>query len=212
MYFSRNMLSIFISAFFLVPYSFIANFIPVAVASPYDDAIAYVQESGIMQGDASGFAAERTMNRAELIKIVAASKYDAAVIEKCIASYQEKNYWYVYFKDVSTDAWYAPYVCVAQQVGLIQGYPDHTLHPEQPVSFVEAAKILLRTLDIPDDTAAIPWYKPFVLELEARNAIPESISGFDAQLKRGEFAEIVYRILNNVDTKPSRKYADLVPA
>ncbi|MFA4891550.1 MAG: hypothetical protein WC604_04380, partial [Candidatus Gracilibacteria bacterium] len=51
-----------------------------------------------------------------------------------------------------------------------------------------------------------PWYKNYVTVLSENGAIPTSISGFGANLTRGEMAEIIYRLEADVKDKPSSTY------
>src|SRR5690606_14971005 len=48
------------------------------------------------------------------------------------------------FKDVPADAWYSKYVSAVHKLGIVQGYADGTLKPQQAITREEAFAILYR--------------------------------------------------------------------
>ncbi len=48
------------------------------------------------------------------------------------------------FKDVSSGAWYYPYVRDLSAAGAVSGYPDGSFHPDDPVTLGAALKLILR--------------------------------------------------------------------
>lgn len=151
-------------------------------------AIEYVHDKGIVEGYQDGnFRPEASINRAEFVKILVKTHYSDSDISLCKDSK---------FTDVPADAWFAPYVCVAQKNHVVDGYPGGTFQPENPILFVEAAKILTNTM-LPQENVVEnknTWYEPYVKALSNQRAIPESITGFDAYLTRGEMAQMIYRL------------------
>lgn len=193
---------------FLFPAFAFASFPDVPSNHPNYDSILYVQEQGIVSGyPDKTFHPDQSINRAEFTKIVTLTKYGQAMIDMCGSRAQ--------FSDVPPDAWYIKYVCRAKDSGLITGYPDRTFRPEQNINFVEASKILSLAafnsvnLDLPEDTGG-PWYDIYVRYLTERNAIPVSIASFDHYLTRGEMAEIIYRLKENITTKTSATFGQSV--
>lgn len=173
-----------------------ADFVDVNHSHPYGDAIDYVKAQGIVKGYADGtYKPDKTINRAEFTKIIIEATFPGeAAGEKC-------------FSDVQTE-WFAAYICLAQNKGIIGGYADGTFKPGQNISFVEAAKIIVGAFGYPTDSDDV-WYKPFALSLEGKMAIPNSIASFEHQITRGEMAEIIYRLKSNVTSKASRSYNEL---
>lgn len=51
------------------------------------------------------------------------------------------------FSDVPEDSWYYRFVLAASEMGLINGYPDGTFKPNDPIIRCEACAIMNRTLD-----------------------------------------------------------------
>ncbi|MBI4231671.1 beta-propeller domain-containing protein [Candidatus Peregrinibacteria bacterium] len=145
-------------------------------------AIYYLKDAGVVQGYADGtYKPATTINRAEFLKIL----MEAAALQTGGANC---------FKDVQ-DGWFAPYVCKAAELGLVKGYEDGNFRPAQDISFAEASKIVVNTLEIkPTMTDGSIWYEGFVKALEDLDAIPKTINSFGHYVTRGEMAEIIWRI------------------
>lgn len=155
------------------------------------DAILYMQENGIVQGYNDGtFKPNSQINRAEFVKIALKGMPDFN--EEDLANCKT-----VEFKDLNKSEWYVPYVCLAKNKNIIQGYPDGTFKPGDPIKFTEAAKIIVNSMQLDPEVKVEswePWFKPFVKALEAHFAIPVSIDVFNKQIVRSEMAEMVYRL------------------
>jgi hypothetical protein len=99
------------------------------------------------------------------------------------------------FSDVAQDAWYAYYACIGGMSNVVQGYPDGTFRPAQPVSAVEASKLLIHTFGLSvDQSFSEPWYLPYVQEMEERNAFPPTTTVTSSFLTRGEIAYMLYQL------------------
>ena len=120
-------------------------FSPIQSSHLYKTAIDYLKEQAVVQGYNDGtFRPDNTINRAEFMKIVIGAKYSQDYIGVSSA-------WNC-FSDVHTE-WFAPYICIAKDEGIVSGYPDGAFRPSQNISFVEAAKILAEVygLDFTED-------------------------------------------------------------
>ena len=51
------------------------------------------------------------------------------------------------FSDVSDNYWAAKYIALAEHLGWINGYPDGTFKPSQPITRAEAMKLVNEVLD-----------------------------------------------------------------
>ena len=93
-------------------------------------------ELGIAEGVSENkFAPDTTITRVELTKMVVnAAGYEVPDVA------EETS-----FSDVDLDAWYAPYVEVAEDEGLVEGYSDGTFGVAEEVNRAEALKILLES-------------------------------------------------------------------
>lgn len=112
------------------------------------------------------------------------------------------------FPDITNGVWYQRFVCLAKMKSLIGGYPDGSFKPEQNVSFVEASKILSNAFGFSTSQDAV-WYRPYVGALADRKAIPSTISLFEQKITRGELAEIIYRLKEQVVNRDSKAYSSL---
>ncbi len=165
-------------------------------------AIQWMKENNIVEGyDDGTFKPEKKVNRAEFVKIL---------METISTSEEVKNCTKTTFRDVPNQSWYAPYVCMAQKKGIIQGYPDGTFRPSQNITFPEAAKIVAESLnlDLPKSSAGAIWYEPYIEALSLKKAIPTTISNLQYQLNRGEMAEQIWRIKENITNLSSRRSYD----
>lgn len=170
---------------------------------PNEEAIAYLKQQGIVQGNPDGkYHPEDRINRAAFTKILVESIYSDEEINKCTTSS---------FSDVPTTEWYAKYVCLAAKQKIVSGYPDGTFKPADAINFVEAAKILAEANKITGSVVGTnqEWYAKYVKGLEEKKAIPSSVAFFDEEITRGEMAEMAYRIKANKTDKVSNSYQEL---
>jgi hypothetical protein len=154
-------------------------------------AITYLADQDIVQGYADGtFGPERSINRAEFTKILMGVKSTAEERATCLQSSS-------LFPDVAKSAWYAPYVCVSKERGIVSGYEDGKFRPEQQINYAEAAKIAANaySLSIPPANSYDPrWYGPYAQALSEKNAVPPTVESYDNPLTRGEMSELIYRL------------------
>lgn len=164
------------------------------------DAITYVKESGIVNGYEDGsFMPDKKISRAEFLKIIVASNFSKYVIDNCnIDKYS--------FDDVKKEDWYTKYVCIGKSRNIISGYNGSIFLADKNISFVEASKIIIKSInkDIEEDKNI--WYKNYVIEMEKKGAIPLTIGYFDKIITRGEMAEMMYRIKEGLRNLPSLNY------
>jgi hypothetical protein len=191
----------------------VAPVLAVAAAGPFRDvpvgsdfarAITYARNEDIVGGYPDGtFRPGAAVNRAELTKILIGTMYDASDIADCDTAS-------LTFPDVDPLVWYAPYLCLAAQEGIVSGYPDGSFGGEQLVNVAEASKIIARSFFEGDWSTTDPWYAAYLEELGSWGALPTSLSSAAGPLSRGEMVEILYRIDREIDTLPSLDVSDLV--
>jgi len=165
--------------------------------SPFKNAIDALEKSGVVEGyDDGTYKPDQMVNRGEFLKIVLEAR-DAT-------GFTGSNC----FPDVKNE-WFAKYVCTAKNEEIIEGYPTGFFKPEQTISFVEAGKILTLAYEQQLQGGSTDWYEPYARALEASKAIPESIDALDHPLTRGEMAEMMYRLSENITDRPSKGYLNV---
>jgi uncharacterized secreted protein with C-terminal beta-propeller domain len=167
----------------------------------YKASIEYLKEKNIVEGyeTSSGdeedrqFRPDYQINRAELTKIMVEAQYTQEEIDQCLSDKEMKDWKTVYFTDVNIDDWFAKHVCMAEEKGIVDGYPDGTFKPTQAVNFAEASKVIANTLNLKKGTTTDEhWFTPFVEALEDRKGIPPSIRSFRKNITRGEMARMIH--------------------
>jgi len=173
------------------------------------DAINYVQSQGIVDGYPDGtYKPDQYINRAEFTKIIVGALLD-------YSPNQDPSGYDIYalvglnFSDIISGEWYVPYLRRAVDNGIISGYPDGTFKPADNINFAEAAKILVKGYDFEHYEDSVTWYRPYVQILEGQKAIPVTITGFEHKVTRGEMAEMIYRLSQNITNKPTQTYSAL---
>ena len=168
--------------FSLVPIAQAADFTYIS-NSPYAPAIEELAKIGMVQGYEDGtYRPKQSINRAEFIKILMATKYQRQV------DYQAQSDKSC-FSDIPSPVWYRPYACVAQDREVIDGYADGSFGAENSVNKAEAAKILYQFYFEDPVRPGSPWYLAYYEGLEKKNAF---FNFFDEEpespLTRGQMA------------------------
>ena len=156
----------------------------------YAEAIEYLSEQGVVEGyDDGSYKPDQEINRAEFLKIVMTAR-DPTVAGN---AYSKKC-----FPDVDLDEWYAPYVCAAKELGIVEGYPSGDFEPDSTINMAEALKITLGSYDYPIEETD-PWYEGVMDQAEDLKLLPETYERADQWVNRGEMAEIMYRLTGDYD-------------
>ncbi len=190
------------------------QFFDVPKNHPNREAIDYGFQKKIIKGfnNETMFNPSGYVTRAELVKIIANTAFTPEELTTCTKKYSYRNLEFLLFPDVPKHSWFSSAVCVAKQLDIIKGYPDGFFRPHQRVSVVEAAKIFAKLFDIEQEKKkGDRWFDPALRGLEERRAIPKSISSLDDPITRGEFMEILYRLLEKKTDKPSKSINEISP-
>lgn len=153
----------------------------------YEQAITSLYSRQIVQGDdgKNTFRPDDGINRAEITKIVV----EASKPTEALSLYNTNC-----FPDVPKDQWYTKYICYAKAKGWVKGFTDGKFRPAQNVTNFEGMKIAAKSFDL-QFTEGTPWYSDLVNTLSADNLIPDTISKANANLTRGEMADLILRLL-----------------
>jgi hypothetical protein len=160
----------------------------------YVEAIGYLAERGIVSGFGDGrFGPEETLTRAELLKILLEADEGFEV-----GDYSGEL---DCFADVMGYEWYAPYVCYAKEMGIVEGFGDGNFRPNEEVALAGGAKMIGERLGIEEAEIEVgeeaEWYEVYVRALTEQRAIPRSVASLGQKLERAEMAEMMYRVLEN---------------
>ena len=145
-----------------------------------------MKDAGILSGNADGtFRPNGNINRAEFAKVVLLALNKEPTSARGMSFRRTKN------------AWYAPYVETAAELGIIEGYPDGSFRPAENINRAELFTMLARSFngleitgknsftDVPENI----WY-----EEAATFAKEKKLLDFGTQFKPAEImtrAEVV---------------------
>lgn len=160
-------------------------------------AIEYLYSNSVISGYPDGtFKPEKTVNRAELLKILVGGKGITPTVEE----------YHDCFPDVATE-WFAPFVCYAKAEGWVGGYPDGSFQPAKDVNKVEALKMLVNSQEytVPedvtdklfDDADSKEWYAPFLQVAKEKGLIETETGnyGIADNMTRAGISENIYRAM-----------------
>lgn len=194
----------------LVPLSFAAEgqFVDVPSSALHFEAIDYLRSKDIISGYKDNtFRPERTVNRAEFLKVLTKLLVSQTEIDECTKKDRAR------FDDVPENSWFAPFVCAAKQKEFIDGYEDNTFHPAETINIAEASKILTRAfhLTLPPADAAL-WFKAPITALADARAIPPDVEATGEALTRGVLAEMLWRLKEGKMEESSADAATILAA
>lgn len=121
---------------------------------------------------------------------------------------QKANTYTGQFTDISPSSWYAQYVQIAYEYGLMSGVNDSAFSPDSNLSVAEALAIACRLHSLYDSTNADfsdgkPWYQPYIdYALENHIISDRSLYTFTEPVTRADFALFIHRALT-VDVLPN---------
>jgi len=152
----------------------------------YGDAITWGKDTQVIAGYPDGsFQPDRTVNRAEFLKIIIGALPDVTLN----ANIDDSG-----FPDVDETAWYGPYVRYAKRYGIIEGYPDGTFRPEHTVNFAEALKMSYETLNVRTKRVLGPWYTRYLDHAIKNNILFDFRATMDSDMSRKDVIWIVWKL------------------
>lgn len=166
------------------------------------NSIVYIAEKGIASGYGDGtFRPENRLTRAEFLKVLVLAKLGA----------EPKEYAKECFTDVKAEDWYASYVCWAKENGVVNGYEDGTFRPKDLVNLAMVSKMVADTFELPvqDPYKDDAWYVPYVHAMTDKYYLPETFGYFSEIVRRGEMAEILWRLLEKKEGLTGVDYKEL---
>jgi uncharacterized repeat protein (TIGR01451 family) len=110
------------------------------------------------------------------------------------------------FTDVGTQS-FATYVCAAKQEGLVTGDPTGRFRPNDAISFIEAAAILVRSEGVSLHNDAV-WYRPYLDQMNEWRAVPYSVRDIFVKIDRQQALEVIDAVQNRWDDDYEDPYYD----
>jgi len=190
-----------VASLFISPSHVVAeNIFPdVSIDNLNAKSIEFLKGEEVIKGFSDGtFGPDRNITRCEFLKIaIEASNITVEDTSKTI------------FPDLDPTFWCNNYANEAKTLGAIKGDDTGLFWPERNISRIEALKILFALrqevidpqtstassyFDVPKDS----WYAPYVISASKKNIIAGQkplLFGSNDSLKRGEMAEMIYRLV-----------------
>lgn len=145
---------------------------------------------GVIKGyDDGTFKPEKTVNRAELLKllIVGLQPTEDKSEKQC-------------FPDVS-DEWFSSFVCAAKRLGWVGGYASGQFKPANTVNRAEAIKMIVSSVttdldssaSLPNDVPTDSWFAPYVRKAVELGIVIETSFKPTEVLTRADAAIWIYR-------------------
>lgn len=149
----------------------------------FAEAVAYVNEAGIMIGDNNGnFNPYKTVTRAEMATII------------CRMLSQTDGLKYSNdFSDVPTSHWANTYVGKAAELGIVNGYGNGKFGPSDNVTYEQAVTMIIRGIGFAEDAESIGGYPDGFLNLAEGLGLLDGISAQKKEaLSRADIAILLY--------------------
>lgn len=178
-----------------------APFDDVPLDSKYVDTIAFLKDFGVVKGYDNGtFQPDQSLTRAEFLKII--------ILGMGMALEDVPKATSAPFSDVQMTDWFVDYVAYGAENGYLQGYPDGTFRPNDPINKVEALKILgelvgwdLDSVDVTtvyspySDVDFTQWYGKYVAYAIDHNLLDDDGTTLNVAtpITRGQMTEYMYR-------------------
>lgn len=150
----------------------------------YETSIEFLYNRGVVEGYPDGsFGPDREVNRAEIMKIILGASFESDIGHRLNC-----------FPDVRGD-WFAKYVCLAKEEGIIEGYPDGKFKPAQAVNMVEALKMGIESFPVNVGSASNPWYQKYIDFVHDNNVFSRYSVLPQKNMTRGEMAYLIHQLM-----------------
>lgn len=156
------------------------------------EALTLLKEYNIMDGYPDGtFRPEDIITRAEMVKSVLAAQN---------IHFQETGQTEIQppFTDVDAAHWACPYIERAKEMGIIEGNGDGTFSPENPVTFAEAAKMIMTMIGYRPYAESVGGFPTGYIVAAQRYGLLEDADAltFQESINRKNTGIILYHAVN----------------
>lgn len=161
-----------------------ALFPDVDESAPYAEAAEYLNDIGIMQGDAQGnFNPDKTVTRAQM----------AAIICRMLGETDDLSTDGNRFTDVPETYWANGYIVKAAELGIIGGYQDGSFKPGNEVIYEQALTMVVRAMNLEEVALASGGYPSGYVNVADEYGFTNQLSAKSGnQMSRGQIAILIY--------------------
>lgn len=179
----RILASLFALSLLTCPALAVSSFPDVPDDAPYSEAAEYLNDVGIMQGDAQGnFNPDRNVTRAQM----------AALLCRMLGEAENLTTDGTRFTDVPVDYWANGYIMKAAELSIIGGYKDGTFRPDNTVNYEQAVKMVVSAAGHIDYANEQGGYPDGFLKVAAELGYTTGLSSQKGELlKRWQVAVII---------------------
>lgn len=168
---------------------------PAMAASPFPDvdenaeyaeAVEYLNDAGVMQGDDKGnFNPDKTVTRAEMAAIICRMLDETDLVTSDM------------FSDVPTTHWANKYIAKAAELGIVSGYGNGRFGPNDSVTYEQAVTMVVRAWDMEVLAVAAGGYPDgYVATADEQGFLKGVQAQIGENLNRAVVAQILYNVLN----------------
>lgn len=152
----------------------------------YAEAVEYLNEIGIMQGDEIGnFNPDKPVSRAEI----------AALICRMLGETENLTTANT-FTDVPMSHWANAYIAKAASLGIIGGYGDGKFGPEDTVAYEQALAMIIRALGLSDEADKAGGFPDGVISVAENIGCIKQLSAKTGDLMaRWQIAIMIYNVV-----------------
>lgn len=169
---------------------------PALAASPFPDvdenasyveAIKFVKDMKVMQGDDKGnFNPNKVVTRAEMAVIVCQMLDETGNLTTSSK-----------FSDVPTTHWANKYITKASELGFVSGYGNGKFGPSDTVTYEQAVTMIVRAWDMEELAVAAGGYPDGYVVVADEQGFLEGVKAeVGEKLNRAVVAQIAYNVLN----------------
>ncbi len=155
------------------------------LGKPYEEAVNYLAEKGIVNGKAEGiYAPDDSLTRAEMLAIILRA-FGAEEIEP-------KNV----FEDVTEEHWAYMYVEQAYAMGIVNGVSETEFAPNNAVTYEQAVKMVVAALGYEEDAQSMGgWPDGYIKKATELDILKGTEQEQTAKITRGSMAILMYNAL-----------------
>ncbi len=167
-------------------------FTPAAAFARGEEAAEYLAGQGVIQGDEMGeLRLSEPITRAEMAKLTV------------LSAGREVGQETPNFADVAKTHWASAYIAAAVSGGFVNGFEDGTFQPDSPVTYEQAAKMVMRAFGVAE-LAYPQGYITSGLELGYLDGIPAVL---ERDAARGDVARLLYNAIRIRQEKAAEEKA-----